>query len=68
MRVIHGFITRIRWLLIIKAVTISHRFSPRLSDLIGERTGLNDALLLVIAESDKREAGSEPPSALHAKS
>ena len=48
MRATLGFIRIIRWLLIIKAVGISYRFSPRLSDLIGEVTGLNDALLSAV--------------------
>jgi hypothetical protein len=63
-----GFLRTIRWLLIIKAVGISYRFSPRLSDLIGEVTGLNGALLSAVADADRREAGSEPPCVTHANS
>jgi hypothetical protein len=68
MRVTLGFLRTLRWLLAIKVVTLAHRFSPRFSNLIGEVTGLNEALSSALEESDRREAGSEPPSALQAKS
>jgi hypothetical protein len=61
-----GYLRQIRWLLAIKAVTLAHRFSPRFSDLIGEVTGLNEALISAIDECDRREAGSEPPCVTHA--
>lgn len=58
-----------RWFLIITACRAAHRFSPKFCDWLGEVTGLNERLraaISVIGISDGREAGSEPPSGLHA--
>jgi hypothetical protein len=62
------FLRIIRWWLVIKAVHVVDPFSTRVANWIGERSGLNDALRAVLAESDRREARAEPLSALQAKS
>jgi hypothetical protein len=62
------FLSIIRYWLLIETATALSPLSPRFADWIGERSGLNDALQACLAEFAKREAGSEPPAALQAKS
>jgi hypothetical protein len=60
-----GFLTIIWWRFVIKACIVVHLVSPELSDWLSEVTGLNDVVRsahAALEDSDKREAGSEPPS------
>jgi hypothetical protein len=67
-RVSLSFLSTIRYWVLIKAVTLVVPVCPALAGWIGERSGLNQALREYLEESDRREAGSEPPCALQAKS
>jgi hypothetical protein len=68
MRATLCFIRIIRWQLTIRACMAIHRISPRISDFLCQVTGLDSAYRSGRASLDRREAGSEPPSALQAKS
>jgi hypothetical protein len=71
MHATRGYLRTIRWFLTVRACIAIHRFSPELSDWCCEVTGINEALLSArrwVKDSDRREAGSEPPTALQAKS
>jgi hypothetical protein len=71
MNLIVGFLRTIHWRVVMKSCIVVHAVSPELADWLSEVSGLNEAVRSAheaLENSDRREAGSEPPSALPAKS
>jgi hypothetical protein len=66
MRVCLGFLSTIRFWLLIKVVRLVGLVNLAAANSIGQRSGLNDALISCLESADRREAGSGPPSALYA--
>jgi len=68
MRVILGFLSTIRFYVLIKAVRLASLVSVPASNWIGEVSGLNKVMLDFLEWSDRREGSAEPSPALYATS
>jgi hypothetical protein len=68
MRVCLGFLSIIRFWLLIQAVRVLAIVSASAANWLGERSGLNDALISCLDLSDGQEVSAEPSTALYANS
>jgi hypothetical protein len=62
------FLCTIRGLLVMSATQVAAHFSSAAPNWRDGRSGLNQARREYLEDSDRRQAGSEPPSALQPKS
>jgi hypothetical protein len=68
MRVCLGFLSTIRFYVLIKTVRMVGFVSTAAANSIGQRSGLNDALISYLESSDRQEVSAEPSTALYANS